>query len=120
MRLLMRVLKGYDLFFVDSRTIADTVAYQEATLAGIPALQRDVFLDNDPDCQHILEQFPVLFEVARGRGYAVGIGHPYPETAAVLKELPELAEREGIKIVSLRELIVRHCGKSLVQAMSQH
>ncbi len=116
MRLLMRVLKNYDLFFIDSRTIADTVAYQEAVAAGIPTLQRDVFLDNDPDRQHILGQFRILFEVARVRGYAVGIGHPYPETAAALREISELAARDGIEIVPLRELITRSCGKNLAQA----
>ena len=112
MRLVMRSLAGTGLFFVDSRTINDTVAWQEAEAAGIPVLQRDVFLDNRPEEKAILEQFKVLIEVARSRGYAVGIGHPYPETVAALRKVPALAEGAGVELVPVRELVAeKGCGE---------
>ena len=101
----MKILKGRNLFFLDSRTIADTVAYKKAVEAGIPALQRDIFLDNVPDEEHIIEQFRALVEIARVKGSAIGIGHPYPETVAALGTLSEMAEQVGVEIVALRELV---------------
>lgn len=101
----MNILKGRNLFFLDSRTIADTVAYKLAVEAGVPALQRDVFLDNKQDTDHITEQLQALIEVARVKGSSIGIGHPYPETALVLGLLPEMANQAGVEIVPLRELI---------------
>ena len=45
--------------------------------------------------------------IARERGSAVAIGHPYPETLEVLEEtLPALAG-EGIELVPLSRLIGR-------------
>ena len=105
MALVMEILKGRNLFFLDSRTIADSVAYKEAVEAGIPALQRDVFLDNVADVEHITEQLRALIEVARIKGRAIGIGHPYPVTATALALLPEMANRAGVEIVVVRELV---------------
>ncbi|MEA3333992.1 MAG: divergent polysaccharide deacetylase family protein [Pseudomonadota bacterium] len=105
MALVMEMLKGRDLFFLDSRTIADSAAYEKAVEAGIPALQRDIFLDNVPDVEHIMEQFRALIEVATIKGRAIGIGHPYPVTATALALLPEMANRAGVEIVAVRELV---------------
>ncbi len=101
----MAVIKGRGLFFLDSRTIADSVAYQSAVKAGIPALQRDVFLDNERSVAMILEHFQVLIEIARVKGYAVGIGHPYPETLQALSRVKEIAQAAGVEIVPVRKLI---------------
>lgn len=47
----------------------------------------------------------LLVRAARSSAYAVGICHPYPETLAVLKaELPKYAE-QGIRFVTLSELM---------------
>lgn len=105
MALVMDVLKGRNLFFLDSRTIADSIAYKKAIEAGIPALQRDIFLDNVQDVEHIIEQFQALIEVARIKGSAIGIGHPYPVTATALGKLPEMASQAGVEIVAVRELV---------------
>ena len=101
----MKILRGRNLFFLDSRTIADSVAYKRAVEAGIPALQRDVFLDNVQDVEYIVEQFKALIEVARVKGSAIGIGHPYPETITALGFLPEMASQAGVEVVALREFV---------------
>jgi len=104
MRWLMEdILAEDDLFFVDSYTTHQSVALQIASEEGVPAIKRDVFLDADP---HTLErEFERLKTLARKRGLAVAIGHPYPATLAFLEhEIPRLVE-EGIQLVSLRELV---------------
>ncbi len=101
----MDVLKGWDLFFLDSRTIAGSVAYQQARAVGIPALQRDVFLDNERDVARIIEQLRVLIEIARIKKSAIGIGHPYPETLKALARFPKIAESAGVRIVAVRKLL---------------
>ncbi len=69
------------LFFIDSRTSEQTVARQVAEEHQIPNAQRDIFLDNSRDPEAIRTQFKQLIKQAKRSGYAVGIGHPYPETA---------------------------------------
>ncbi|MBN2707047.1 MAG: divergent polysaccharide deacetylase family protein [Deltaproteobacteria bacterium] len=107
MKMVMRALRDRDLFFLDSLTIAGSCAYEEAQAAGIPALRRDVFLDNLRDEQHILLQLQTLLTVAEIRGTAIGIGHPYAETAAALKKFNRMAEQAGVEIVALRRLFVQ-------------
>lgn len=93
------------LFFVDSRTTKFTVAARMADEHGVPALSRDVFLDDDPSREAVERAFDRLVETARRRGRAVAIGHPHPTTLAVLEErLPRLAEL-GITLVPLSEML---------------
>ncbi|PWG63425.1 divergent polysaccharide deacetylase family protein [Spiribacter halobius] len=103
---LMEALAGHgDLYFVDSRTTHHTVARQIAGEHGRPFVERDVFLDHDADPAAIERQLARLVAEARREGQAVGIGHPRPNTLAVLeRRLPALA-REGIRFVRVSELI---------------
>ncbi|WP_428634041.1 divergent polysaccharide deacetylase family protein [Sedimenticola sp.] len=103
---LMQALRSRnDLFFIDSRTALETVAQQMATEYGVPNANRDVFLDNDRTLEAIDWQFDQLIKRARRQGYAIGIGHPYPETTQVLAQrLPELRSL-GIKLIPASEMI---------------
>lgn len=103
---LMSEIRGRaGVFFVDSYTAVESVALTSAKSAGISATRRDVFFDTDADAAAIEVQFERLIALARERGVALAIGHPYPETLAVLeRELPRLAARD-IELVSVRELI---------------
>ncbi|HFD80073.1 MAG TPA: divergent polysaccharide deacetylase family protein [Gammaproteobacteria bacterium] len=94
-----------NLFFVDSRTTAATVAYQLARENGIPATERRVFLDNQQDEGDIAFQFRRLLRLARKEGSALAIGHPHPATLSFLERaLPRLG-REGVRLVPVRTLI---------------
>lgn len=106
MRLLMKAMADRgDLFFVDSRTTADSVAENVTRELGLPHLVRDVFLDNVREVEAINRQFDKLVAIARDRGSALAIGHPYPETLEVLeRRLPDLAGA-GIELVSLSKLL---------------
>jgi polysaccharide deacetylase 2 family uncharacterized protein YibQ len=82
-------LAARGLFFIDSRTSADSVGYRLALEHGVPAAERQVFLDADPGTEAIALQFERLLELARRRGAAVAIGHPHRDTLAVLElEVP--------------------------------
>ena len=106
MRWLMQDLRcAGDLYFVDSRTDVRTVARDLARESGLANAQRDVFLDNDVAPEAVREQLQRLVEKAKRRGSAIGIGHPYPQTLAVLaEELPLLAD-QGVQLVSVSNLV---------------
>lgn len=96
-----------NLYFVDSRTTADSVAYAVAAQFGVPNLERDIFLDNERAEPAIVAQFEQLIAKARQRGAALAIGHPYPETLTVLEQyLPRLKEY-GVELVTVSELVRR-------------
>jgi polysaccharide deacetylase 2 family uncharacterized protein YibQ len=101
----MQMLQPTGQFFVDSYTSADSVAYAAATAHGVPALRRDVFLDNDQSPEAIWRQISRAEGIARRHGQAIVIGHPYPSTIAVLREwLPRL-EQQGMRVVKVGELL---------------
>ena len=109
-----------DLYFVDSRTDVRSIARQRARRAGVANAQRDVFLDNEADVGYIRNQLAKLITLARRHGSAVGIGHPYPETLAVLAEvLPRLA-KVGIEVVPVSQLVERQRGPKIWHACSSH
>lgn len=90
----MEVARERGLFFLDSRTTAETVAFQTAQAAGVPALERDVFLDHQLTPAAIAAAFERAIDIARQDGVAVVIGHPHPQTLAFLEQaLPRLGER---------------------------
>jgi polysaccharide deacetylase 2 family uncharacterized protein YibQ len=103
--LMEEILQAGGLYFVDSYTTHRSVALQIAAEHGVPAIKRDVFLDSDPAPERVALEFERLKNLARERGLAVAIGHPYPETLDFLERaIPGLVE-EGIELVPLRQLI---------------
>lgn len=106
MQWLMEEIRAHEeLFFIDSYTTHLSVALRIAHEAGIDAVRRDVFLDPDPSPETVAREFERLKQLARQRGRAIGIGHPYPATLDLLeRELPRLAA-EGIELVTVSELV---------------
>ncbi len=101
----LSLLKKRGLFFVDSRTSSRSEAYNVAVKLGLPAASRDVFLDHDQNRERIEGQLVSLAAAASERGYALGIGHPYPETIAVLSEKLPLLKSHGYEFVHASELV---------------
>ncbi len=105
MRVVMEQVKKRGLFFVDSRTTADTVAYKTALSMGVPTARRSVFLDNDREVEKIMLNIMELARKALDNGSAIGIGHPYRETVeAMEKALPKFASM-GVHIVPITALL---------------
>jgi polysaccharide deacetylase 2 family uncharacterized protein YibQ len=103
--LMEEILRAGGLYFVDSYTTHRSVALQIASEQGVPAIKRDVFLDSDPAPEKVEQEFERLKALARERGLAVAIGHPYPATLAFLEQAIPALVQEGIELVPLRELI---------------
>ena len=101
----MDVAKELELFFVDSRTTATSVAWQQAIAQKVPTLKRDVFLDNNTSTEALEIQFQQAMNIARENKFAVLIGHPYPETIAFLNQSLGKLDEAGIKLVSASALI---------------
>ncbi len=94
-----------DLYFVDSRTTAASRAYEVASAYGLPSAQRDVFLDHQRDREHIAEQLQRAIDLAKRRGQAIAIGHPYPETLDVLEQAASLLETANVTLVPASQLV---------------
>jgi len=110
--LMYAVKQKANLYFVDSRTTAATVALQAARAHRIPSTRRDVFLDHDPRPQAIRVQLKRLLQHARKYGSAVAIGHPHVDTLRVLTDwLPSL-KAEGVQLVPVSSIIERRKNRS--------
>lgn len=104
MRAALAPLQTRELFFLDSITIASSVAHDEAKTLKIKSGRRDIFIDNDQDEAKIKAQLVQLVAIARKHGAAIGIGHPHPATIATLaKEAAWL--REQVELVPVSSLM---------------
>lgn len=100
------------LYFVDSRTTPASVALPVAQEYGVPSATRDVFLDPVREAGAIQLQWERALAKARRAGHAIVIGHPYPETLALLeRELPRLAAR-GFRLVPVSAMIAQNTKRS--------
>ena len=106
--LMQGILDYGDLYFVDSRTSAMSVAEGVAREHNVPTARRDVFLDNVREPEEIRAQFQQLIRRARKHGKAIGIAHPYPETIAVLTEELDQLEAQGVRLVTTSQIIEMH------------
>jgi polysaccharide deacetylase 2 family uncharacterized protein YibQ len=101
----MSVLRDRKMFFVDSRTTANSVAYLAARNARVPAAARDVFLDDTPTREGALRQLALAERTARQYGFAIAIGHPHPSTLEALAEFLSGLEARGVRLVFVSELV---------------
>lgn len=105
MQELMPALRQRNLFFIDSRTAATTVAYETAEKSGVHAASRKVFLDDNPTKEAVRAQLDLAARDALRDGSAIAIGHPHPGTIAALADaLPEIESR-GIHLVFASDLV---------------
>lgn len=103
---LMPLLRSHQLFFVDSRTTAATVAYDAAQSAGVRCAFRNVpFLDDVQEVRAVHRQLELAAKDAREKGQAIAIGHPHPATLRALAQFLPEAEAQGIRLVHASDLV---------------
>ena len=107
MRWLMEELKQQRLYFVDSRTSAQTQALIMAEQIQLPSRRRDVFLDDERTRSNIRSQLVRALKQAQQQGSAVAIGHPYPETLIELEQLQPLLDQYNVQLVKASQLMAR-------------
>jgi polysaccharide deacetylase 2 family uncharacterized protein YibQ len=88
------VLKQEGLFFIDSRSTAETVGRPSARLFQLPFAERDVFLDHVQDPDMIRLRIKELIQTARKNGEAIGIAHPSKTTLRILEEMLPMLKKE--------------------------
>jgi polysaccharide deacetylase 2 family uncharacterized protein YibQ len=104
MERLMAGIARRGLYFLDSRTTPHTVAESTAREHQVPTIRRDVFLDHVRSAAHLEAAFERSLAIARRRGRAVVIAHPYPITVAFLSE--KLASLpEDVVLTTLSDLV---------------
>ena len=105
MQWVMQELKKRDLYFVDSMTTRDSVAGATAAQFMVPSLRRHIFLDNIQTAEAIDTEFKRALALAQAQGYAVAIGHPYPETLAYLETALPLLAASQVDIVPVSVML---------------
>ena len=93
----IEICQKQGIFFLDSRTSANTAAPQAALELGVKIWERDVFLDNTQNRADILEQIQRGIGVANKKGYAIMIGHVWSGSnlAQILQELYPVLKSQG-------------------------
>jgi polysaccharide deacetylase 2 family uncharacterized protein YibQ len=107
MDIVMAELKTRGLLWLDSKTVPGSAGTAAARTAGVPFVERDVFIDNEQTVAAILAQLAEAEKIARTRGTAIAIGHPHDATLQALSQwLPEVAER-GVALAPVTEILKR-------------
>jgi polysaccharide deacetylase 2 family uncharacterized protein YibQ len=103
---LMPVLQKWNLFYVDSRTTAATVAYDTAQRLGVRSGFRNVpFLDDVQEVSAVRRQIELALRGAKEKGEAIAIGHPHQATLEALSKILPQAEARGVHLVYASDLV---------------
>ena len=103
----LSTLKEEGLYFLDSRTSADTVGRRTAEKHNLPYLERAVFLDNENNRDYIRNAVREGMQIAERKGHAVMIGHVMVnELVEVLNEMYPFIQDEGFDLRYLSELVL--------------
>ncbi len=105
MRPILELLKERGLFFLDSRTTSQSIAYDLAIRMGLRSAYRNVFLDSTVGVDFSKQKMVELFRQSQKNGSSVGIGHPFPETLLALKENIHLLEKYDVRPVFASQVV---------------
>ena len=113
LKLIFRRLKKKNLFFIDSRTTANSKALSASEKIGLPLASRKIFLDNS---RNYSETYKILVEIAEVTDTVdispiIIIGHPYPETIRAIKDATRILRAKGVTIVPVSKLIKNNAPK---------
>jgi polysaccharide deacetylase 2 family uncharacterized protein YibQ len=100
------VVKERGLFFVDSLTSSHSQAYKVARDLGMVTARRSVFVDYGADESSVLSQLKKLQAKAMRNGHAVGIGHPFPETARAVKHFLRNLKHDNVSMVHVSDVLI--------------
>ena len=109
--LIFSKLKKKNLFFIDSRTAANSEAFAAAQKVGLQVAARKIFLDNNRDYNEIYNN---LINITKNNGDVsplIVIGHPYPETIRAIKDATKVLREKGILIVPVSQVIKEKAGR---------
>ncbi|MDR2393756.1 MAG: divergent polysaccharide deacetylase family protein [Treponema sp.] len=106
METILSLCRERGIYFLDSRTIADTAAPDVAKRLGIPIGERDVFIDNIQEKTAMIQCVEEGLRKAAQKGDAVLIGHTWsPELAATLEDVYPQLLAQGYSLTTVSRLI---------------
>jgi len=105
MKNVLAILKSEQLFFVDSRTSGQSIAYDMARQLGVRTAANDLFIDNQSDIEYIKGQLRRAIQIAIKHGHAVVIGHARMNTAAAVSSMIPEIESSGVSLVFVSQLV---------------
>jgi polysaccharide deacetylase 2 family uncharacterized protein YibQ len=98
--IVMDELRRRGLFFVDSKTTADSRGMAAAGRAGVRFAARDLFIDHTPGYAAALETLTGPFRHERDNGAPVlMIGHPHPQTLRAIRDALPVWHADGVRVI---------------------
>ncbi|HJX30307.1 MAG TPA: divergent polysaccharide deacetylase family protein [Thermodesulfobacteriota bacterium] len=105
MRAVLKALKPTGLYFVDSQTSSQSIAYSVAREMGIPSGENVIFIDNEPEVNYSKNFIDKAIMLVKKKGQGIIIGHPRETTLEALREMTPKLKAEGIALVSVSTLV---------------
>jgi polysaccharide deacetylase 2 family uncharacterized protein YibQ len=105
MRIVLDEMKAHNLFFIDSRTIGNSVAFSEARKMGLKTATRNIFLDNKSDVEYIREQLRKMVRLAGNGREIIAICHPHQETFDALRLEASWLKQQSVSFVTASKLV---------------
>lgn len=104
MEALLAELKELGLFYLDSKTISNTVGPEVGRKVGVDVYVNGTFIDSTDDVSYIEGKIMEAAEKALRDGQAVAIGHVKSSTADALENLLPKLSSYGVELVFVNEL----------------
>jgi len=101
----LKVIQSRNLFFIDSITSNRSLAHATAKQYRIPTAYRNVFLDNVREESAIMVRLYQLRKHALRTGRAIGIGHPFPETARAIGRFAKQLKPTQVRLVPASHIL---------------
>ncbi len=105
MKRLYTALRMEDFVFIDSLTNSRSKVKKIAHEYGDVYVGRDIFIDNVKRMKAIHKQLRKAVKIAKRKGYAIAIGHPYKVTMKALKHAQSILR--GVDVVYIDEIYRR-------------
>ena len=102
---LMRVLRKDNLFFIDSMTNLESIAYKIARNQGVPSMKMFTYLDNAKSGMTVAQKMAEAVKEADQKGPVIVIGHDRLKTVQALAPVISQWQAKGIYFVPVRDLV---------------
>ncbi len=105
MEKVLSVIKNEGMYFIDSKTDFDSLAWDTARDMSVKTAVRDVFLDHTRSYEHSMFQIRRLVGIAKRTGKGIAIGHPFDTTLSAIADSLDFIRSSGVEIVFVNQLI---------------
>lgn len=106
---LLNLAKANNMIVVDSTFSPKSLFLKLGKQKGVDVLSPDILLDYKNELKPIEDKFRLLFNKAKKKGFAVGVGHLGENggitTIEAFKEAIKVAQKENIKFVFVTDII---------------